>query len=154
MLALTLAMAVASPLAATSASARDGCSAAATTQTRGVVQWFVRAWNQHDTAALLSLFAPHGVLTTPSGYRASGRGELRDLLERKQRDIYHGTTLRVSAVHVTCNERQRQRRASGSYTLHGVELAFGIDISVSGTFVMRLVPVDGNWRIQRAHIAR
>ena len=123
----------------------------ARTEITTVVQNFVSAWNQNNTETLTDLFTPNGTFTSPRGAKAKGRAAIRNLLTQEHRDIYRGTTL-VANVDSTAFPKTGNALAKGTYTLQGVNVMFGIEVSPEGTFTFELTRRSDAWRIASARI--
>ncbi len=120
---------------------------------RNIVDSFVTAWNANDTSALTALFAPNGSFTSPSGTKAVGAGQIRQSLTQKHSDIYKGTTLAAKTSTITFTQKG-QPVAKGSFTLKGVDVIFGVEMSGHGTYTFRFTQVDHKWVIASAQITR
>lgn len=126
-------------------------ASAAHTEIKTVVESFVSAWNQNKTGTLTNLFTPNGTFTSPKGAKAKGRAAIANLLTQEHRDIYRGTTL-VANVDSIAFPKAETAVAKGTYTLKGVNIIFGIEVSPEGTFSFQLTRRDGVWRIASARI--
>jgi uncharacterized protein (TIGR02246 family) len=115
------------------------------------VRDFVSAWNRHDTNALAGLFAPDGVFESPRGATAQGREQIVDLLTEEHRKIYRGTTLHATVKEVTFPS-DGVALAEGSYTLSGIDVALGFEVSAEGSFDYRMTRGKESWSITRARI--
>lgn len=118
---------------------------------RRVVQGFVTAWNKNDTDTLTNLFTRDERFTSPRGANAEGQLQIKKLLTQEHRDIYKGTTL-VATVDQITFPREGGSVATGSYTLKGVDVAFGIEVSPQGSFAFRFTRREVRWLIASARI--
>ena len=116
-----------------------------------VVDEFVSAWNRHDTNGLAGLFAPAGRFTSPRGATAKGRQQIVRLLTQDHREIYQGTTLRAKIGAVTF-PADDTALVTGNYTLSGIDIALGFEVSAEGSFDYRLTRSGDHWTIASAHI--
>jgi uncharacterized protein (TIGR02246 family) len=116
-----------------------------------VVGEFVSAWNRHDTNTLAGLFAPAGRFTSPRGATAKGRHQIVEMLTQEHREIYQGTTLRATIDAVTFPVDDAAL-VTGSYTLSGIDIALGLEVSAEGSFDYRLTRRGDHWTIASARI--
>jgi hypothetical protein len=66
---------------------------------------------------------------------------------------FEGTTLATSTdtIHFVKNGIAL---AKGTYTLSGVDVFLGLETSVKGSFIFRIIKTTGQWMIQSAYILR
>lgn len=123
------------------------------TEVASVVEKFVSSWNRHDIEALTHLFTHTGKFKSPAGEGAQSKAGIRKLLANEHREIFRESTLEA------VNERiwfpqTGAAVAVGSYTLSGIPVMFGIEVSREGTFRFQLTRRNGRWLIADARIAR
>ncbi len=137
------------------ASAADtkGAFAKRQTEVASVIEAFVSAWNSHDLETLTNLFTPGGNFKSPAGQGAQSRAAIRKLLAKEHREIFRESTLQAGNYRIVFPQTDAAV-AIGSYTLSGIPVLFGIEVSREGTFKFQLKRRDGRWLIADARIAK
>ncbi len=118
-----------------------------------VIGQFVSAWNRNDIDALTSLFTPTGTFKSPAGDGAQGRAGIHKLLAREHREIFRESTLAATPENIVF-PKPGLANAIGAYTLSGIPVMFGIEVSREGKFDFRLTRLEGRWFIASARIAK
>ncbi len=118
-----------------------------------VIGKFASAWNSHDIEALTHLFTPDGKFKSPAGQGAQTRRGIRELLAQEHREIFRESTLAATTGKIGFPEAG-VAIATGSYTLSGIPVLFGIEVERAGSSEFRLVRRHGRWLIASARIAR
>ncbi len=74
------------------------------------------------------------------------------LLLREHGEVFRKSTLQARVEKVGFPQTG-SAVATGTYTLSGVPVLFGIEVTREGTFDFRLIRRDGRWLIRSARIA-
>lgn len=116
------------------------------------VKELVLAWNQSDAKKVSALFAPDGVLITPTGSEVYSRADIQRTISEQRNGMLKETTL-TNTVDDVSHPDADTTVVKGTYELKGIKV-LGFTSSTTGSYIFRQTKRDGRWLISKAEVTR